>query len=115
MSAFDPKRTLASQSRVTGSWGIDGGSASLHLDVEGPDKFAPLLRFVGDEFAKVSGRKRERVATQIGKPRLVLPIGEGSVDPGICAESLCLFVSPNLYCSSPARTRPQRADERGFV
>jgi hypothetical protein len=35
---------------------------------------------VGDKVAKVSGRKRERVATQIGKPRLVLRIGEASVD-----------------------------------
>ena len=72
MSATDPKWTLA--------WEIDGGSASLRLDVEGPDEVAPLLRFVGDKLAKISRRKRERVATQIGKPRLVLWIGEGSVD-----------------------------------
>jgi hypothetical protein len=39
---------------------------SLRLDVEGPDEVTPLLRFVGDKLAKVSGRKRERVATQIG-------------------------------------------------
>ena len=30
------------------------------------------LRFVGDELAKVGGRERERVATQVGKPRLDL-------------------------------------------
>ena len=58
-------------------------SLSLRLDVEGPDEFAPLLRFVGDELAKVSGRGREHVATQVGKPRLDLGIGEASVDlPG---------------------------------
>src|SRR5262249_43822549 len=57
----------------------DLGSTSLQLDVEGPDEVTPLLRFVGDELAKVSGRKRERVATQTGKPRLVLWIGEASV------------------------------------
>src|SRR5215469_4077386 len=68
------------QSRVTGFWKIDGGSASLHLNVEGPDEVAPLLRFVGDELAKVSGRKRERVATQVSKPRLVLRVGEAIVD-----------------------------------
>jgi hypothetical protein len=34
----------------------DSGSVSLRLDVEGPDEFAPLFRFVGDELAKVSGR-----------------------------------------------------------
>jgi hypothetical protein len=61
-------------------WKIDSGSASLRLDVEGPDDVAPLLGFVGDEFAKVSGREREHVATQVGKPRLDLGIGEASVD-----------------------------------
>src|SRR6516164_9745525 len=65
---------------VTGFMEIDGGSASLRLDVEGPDEVAPLLRFVADELAKVSGRKRERVATEVGKPRLVLRIGEACVD-----------------------------------
>ena len=31
------------------------GSGSRRLDVEGPDDVAPLLRFVGDELAKVGG------------------------------------------------------------
>ena len=52
----------------------------IRLDVRRPDHLAPLLRFVADELAKVSGRKRERVATQVGEPRLVLRIGEASVD-----------------------------------
>src|SRR5215470_8133285 len=56
------------------------GSASVRLDVEGPDEFAPLLRFVGDELAKVGGRVCEHVATQIRKPRLHLGIGKGRVD-----------------------------------
>src|SRR5262249_10793260 len=80
MSAFDPKRTLASPKSRNGLYGKStADSASLQLDVEGPDEVAPLLRFVGDELAKVSGRKRERVATQVGKPRLVLPIAQPSV------------------------------------
>src|SRR5262249_53708945 len=58
----------------------DSGSVSLRLDVEGPDEFAPLLSFVGDELAKVSGREREHVATQVGKARLDLGIGEASAD-----------------------------------
>jgi putative tryptophan/tyrosine transport system substrate-binding protein len=36
-------------------WNVDSGSASLHLDVEGPDDVAPLLGFVGDELAEVGG------------------------------------------------------------
>src|SRR5262245_14934238 len=73
-----PHRTR--HSRHGTLWNIDSGSASLRLDVEGPDEFAPLLRFVGDELAKLSGREREQVATQVGKPRLDLGIGEASAD-----------------------------------
>src|SRR6516162_1960338 len=80
MSAYDQSGHWPRQSRVTGSWEIDGGLASLRLDVEGPDEFAPLLRFVGDELAKVSGRAWKHAASQIGKPRFELGIGEGRVD-----------------------------------
>src|SRR5262245_20636062 len=64
-------------------WNIDSGSASLRLDVEGPDDVAPLLRFVGDELAEVGGRTDEWCATQIGEPRLDLMIGESGVDLGV--------------------------------
>src|SRR6266699_103415 len=50
-----PRRPLFAERAL---WNIDSGSASLRLDVEGPDDVAPLLRFVGDELAKVGGRKR---------------------------------------------------------
>ena len=33
-------------------WSIDSESASLRLDVEGPDDVAPLLGFVGNEFSE---------------------------------------------------------------
>src|SRR5262245_7583247 len=61
-------------------WNIDSGSASLRLDVEGPDDVAPLLRFVGDELAEVGGRTNERCATQIGKLRLDFRVGERGID-----------------------------------
>src|SRR5262249_47449581 len=48
--------------------------------VEGPDDVAPLLGFVGDEFAEISGRADKRPASKVGKPRLHLGIGEASVD-----------------------------------
>jgi hypothetical protein len=74
-----PKRLAADTAYGSGAtldWLVkDKKIASLSLDVKGPDEVAPLVRFVGDELAKVSGRKRERVATQVGKPRLVLRIG----------------------------------------
>src|SRR5262249_19320977 len=54
--------------------------ALLHLDVGRPDYLAPLLGIVGDEFAEVGGRARERLAPQVGKPRLHLGIGEARVD-----------------------------------
>jgi hypothetical protein len=56
------------------------GQLLRRLDVEGPDDVAPLLGFVGDELAKVGGREREHVATQISKPRLDLGISKASVD-----------------------------------
>ena len=34
-------------------WNIDSGSASLRLDVEGPDHLAPPLGFVGNEFPEL--------------------------------------------------------------
>ena len=40
-------RPAASLSRNGILWNIDSGSASLRLDVEGPDHVAPLLGFVG--------------------------------------------------------------------
>src|SRR5262249_1566819 len=78
-SSSDPKGAV-SISRNGTSWNIDSGSASLRLDVEGPDDVAPLLRSVGDELAEVVGRTQERCATQIGEPRLDLMIGESGVD-----------------------------------
>src|SRR4029453_11981558 len=59
---------------------LDSGSASVRLDVEGPDDIAPLLLFVRDVLSEVRGREHEHVATQVGKPRLDLGIGEASVD-----------------------------------
>src|SRR5215472_3373591 len=53
---------------------------SFRLDVECPDDVAPFLRFVGDELAELAGREREHVATEIGKPRLQLGVGQGRID-----------------------------------
>ncbi len=52
----------------------------LALDVGCPDHFAPLLGFVCDQLCKVDGRQHEHSATEVGKPRLHLGIGEASVD-----------------------------------
>src|SRR5262245_10455224 len=58
----------------------DSASASLRLDVEGPDDLAPLLRFVGDELAEVPGRAHKRCAAQVSKPRFRLGVGEYRID-----------------------------------
>src|SRR5262249_20361739 len=60
--------------------GIYGISYSLRLDACELDHLAPLLRFVGDEPAKVCGRDDKRRASKVGKPRLDLGIGEGGVN-----------------------------------
>src|SRR5262245_50079965 len=61
-------------------WNIDGGSASLRLDVEGPDHLGPLLGFVGDQRTKVGGRARKRRAAEVSEPRFDRGIGQAGVD-----------------------------------
>src|SRR5262245_491499 len=53
---------------------------SFRPDVGRPDHLGPLLGFVSDQLSKLGGRERERVATELGKPRLNLWISEASVD-----------------------------------
>src|SRR5262249_61948657 len=48
-------------------WNIDRGSASLRLDVEGPDDLAPLFAVVSDELAEIGGRANERRAAELGE------------------------------------------------
>src|SRR5262245_60660320 len=60
--------------------GDDPCPASLRLDVRGPDHLAPLLGLFGDELAEVGRRACKRPASQIGKSRLDLGIGETRVD-----------------------------------
>ena len=57
-----------------------GTTSSLCLYAGKLDHLGPLRGFFGDELAKVGGREREHVATQVGKPRLHRGIGEASVD-----------------------------------
>ena len=54
--------------------------ALFRLDVARPDHLAPLLRFVGDKFAKIPWRPRDDGATKISKPCLHFGVGEGQVD-----------------------------------
>jgi hypothetical protein len=69
----------------------------LRLDADGLDHFGPFLGFVGDELAEVGGRTDERCATQIGKPRLDLMIGESGVD--LLVESLDDLGRRGLRCA----------------
>jgi hypothetical protein len=43
-------------------------TASVRLDVEGPDDVAPLLGFLSDELAEGRGRAGKNRAAQVGKP-----------------------------------------------
>src|SRR5262249_35885418 len=53
---------------------------SVRLNARELDHLRPFLGFVGDELAKVGGREREHVATEVEKPCLDLGIGKASVD-----------------------------------
>src|SRR5207302_10683871 len=56
------------------------GASQSALYARGLDHLAPLLGFVGDELPEVGGRAGQRCATQLGKPRLDLGVGEARVD-----------------------------------
>src|SRR5215510_899712 len=53
---------------------------SLRLDVGGSDHLGPLLGFIGDQLAEVSGRAGHCRASQVSEPRLDLGIGESRVN-----------------------------------
>jgi len=55
-------------------------AGSLRLDVRELDHLAPLLGFVGDELAEVSGRADKRSASEVGEPGLDFGIGDASVN-----------------------------------
>src|SRR5262249_441571 len=53
---------------------------SLRLDARELHHLAPLLGLICDELSKVGGRERKHIATDVGKLRLQLGIGERGVD-----------------------------------
>src|SRR5262245_1033845 len=88
---------------LNGRYGIlDRVTASVRLDVDGPDDVAPLLGLIRDEPSKVAGREREHVATQVGKPRLELGIGKASVD--LLVEQVDYFDRRALGCRDAVPT-----------
>ena len=56
------------------------GAGSLQLDAGEFDYLRPLLCFIGDEITELGGRTCKRRASEVGKPRFDLGIGEGLVD-----------------------------------
>src|SRR6516162_6897595 len=61
-------------------WNIRAFAASVRLDACEPHHLAPLLGFVGDQLAEVSGRTRKHRAAEVSKPRFHVEIGEAGVD-----------------------------------
>src|SRR6516162_7632031 len=81
MSAFDPKRTLASPKWLNENYGISQWRLILlGLDVGCPDHLGPFFCFVGNELAEVGRRANQRRATQIDQPRLHLGVAKGRID-----------------------------------
>ena len=62
---------------------------SACLDTCELDHFGPFLGFVGDELAKVGGREREHIPTQVGKPGT-----RSSGQKNKCPMALNLYGSP---------------------
>jgi hypothetical protein len=90
--------------RETGSlWNIDGGSASLRLDVEGPDDLAPLLGFFGNEVSKFARRGWKYCRTQFGNSSLNPGINKRRIEYSGSggAAVWCYCCHPNLVGAPP--------------
>src|SRR5262245_42424820 len=72
---------------------------SFRLDVGRPDHFAPLLGFLGDQLAEVSGRTRKHRAAEVSEPRFHVGIGKGRVD-------LRVELVDNFYRRIPGSANP---------
>src|SRR5262249_47594089 len=55
-------------------------AASIRLSPPELDHFAPLLGFLSDQLAEVSGRTRKHRATEVSEPRFHVGIGEAGID-----------------------------------
>jgi len=67
VGAREQRRRHVERDSPNGCYGIlDRVSASLWLDVCGPDHVAPLLNFIGDELAEFGGRGDEWCASKVG-------------------------------------------------
>src|SRR5262245_66658141 len=81
-----------------GIYGIlDRVTASVRLDVEGPDDVAPLLGFLGDEPARVCGRDDKRRHTKTASRAFILGSARPPVD---CLVGLSM-VSAGVFCGAP--------------
>src|SRR5262249_22603958 len=73
--------TAKSRHSRNGCYGtVDRVTASVRLDVEGPDHLAPLLGFLGDHLAEVSGRTRKHRAAEVSEMGLHLRVVESRVN-----------------------------------
>src|SRR5262249_7661597 len=73
--------TAKSRHSRNGCYGtLDRVTASVRLDVEGPDHLAPLLGFLGDHLAEVSGRTRKHRAAEVSEMGLHLRVVESRVN-----------------------------------
>src|SRR5215470_9642198 len=67
--------------RLTGNMEhLSGITVLIRFDADGLHHLAPLLGFLGDQLAEVSGRTRKHRAAEVIEPRFHVGIGEASVD-----------------------------------
>jgi hypothetical protein len=59
---------------------LDGVSASVRLDVGGPDHLAPLLCFGGNMLSELGWRTGKHDGAQVGKLLLDFWVGERGID-----------------------------------
>ena len=72
---------------------------STRLDADGLDDLAPLLGFLSEEPAEVSGRARKDWTGRLGQPRLDLGIGE----PALISLLSLSIISLGVFLGAPIR------------
>jgi hypothetical protein len=97
---------------------LDRVTASVCLDVGCPDHIAPLLGFVGNELGEAGGRERERVATEVGKPRLDWSLSPIQVAHktahSVTAPVVTADAAPEASSITTLRQRPAKSAYKNF-
>src|SRR5262249_31071547 len=95
-------------------WNASPETKLLRFDTRELDHLGPLLGFACDHLGELSRRSRQRLAAEVGKPRLDLGIGEASVDrPVERFDNLCRRALRRTEAAPEARLITRQEVDQG--